>query len=216
MVETVSDLPRNDSTASRADPASESASASGDSDQRADASAPAQPVGIALPKLSDLPGSYEDTQVPRLPRGRGIRLSFPEILRILMVAVLLIAVITLREPCADSVGVFIEAFEPPAQVGGPAAPGSTPASGAAEPTPAAAGDTDEFPADEYIHLPTDLSEAELRERLEALQADKAAADSGEADTDEPGGDEAGGDRADDEASGDESAAGAAPGSSPGE
>ena len=134
-------------------------------------------------------------------------------MRILMVAVLLIAVITLRQPCADSVGVFIEAFEPPAQVGGPAAPGSTPASGArggaTEPTPAAApaGDTDEFPADEYIHLPTDLSEAELRERLEALQADKAAAGSG---------DEAGDDRADDEASGDEPAAGAEPGSNPGE
>ena len=54
-----------------------------------------------------------DPDVPRLPRGKGFKLSFGEIARIGMTATMLIAVIVLAKPCADSVGRFVAQFDPP-------------------------------------------------------------------------------------------------------
>jgi hypothetical protein len=71
--------------------------------------------------VSNLPESKppagDDEPVPKLPRGRGIKLSFPEIMRILMISAMLVAVIVLRKPCADNTGRFIESFEPPVDAG---------------------------------------------------------------------------------------------------
>ena len=54
----------------------------------------------------------EDDDVPRLPRGRGLSLSFGQILRIATVAVALVALIVLQKPCAKSVSKFVTQFGP--------------------------------------------------------------------------------------------------------
>jgi hypothetical protein len=63
------------------------------------------------------PTVSDDEPVPKLPRGRGIKLSFPEIMRILMIAAMLVAVVVLRKPCAENTGRFIDSFDPPADAG---------------------------------------------------------------------------------------------------
>jgi hypothetical protein len=56
-----------------------------------------------------------DPDVPRLPRGRGIRLAGPQMVRIVMVATLLVAVIILQRPCGEAIDNFFKSFDPPAQ-----------------------------------------------------------------------------------------------------
>lgn len=55
-----------------------------------------------------------EPDAPRLPRGRGVRLGGPQLLRIAVVATLLVAVIVLQRPCADAVSGFVTSFEGPA------------------------------------------------------------------------------------------------------
>ena len=52
-----------------------------------------------------------DDDVPRLPRGRGLKLSTAQLVQIVMVAVALVAVIVLAKPCARSVSRFVTSFE---------------------------------------------------------------------------------------------------------
>ena len=48
--------------------------------------------------------------VPRLPRGRGLRLSVPELLRIAVLAILLVFLIVTQKPCANAVSRFVTGF----------------------------------------------------------------------------------------------------------
>ncbi len=59
------------------------------------------------------PDTDDDEPVPRLPRGRGMKLSFPMIIRIVMVAVSLIALIVLARPCSRAVSNFVVGFGNP-------------------------------------------------------------------------------------------------------
>ncbi len=59
----------------------------------------------------------DDEPVPRLPRGKGWGFSRGELVRIGMIAALLVAVVALRQPCSQSVGTFIQSFEPPIDAG---------------------------------------------------------------------------------------------------
>ncbi|ACY16064.1 hypothetical protein [Haliangium ochraceum] len=90
--------------------------------------------------------------VPKLPRSRGIKLSLPEILRIVMLAAMLVAVLMLRRPCAESAGMFLESFEPPPD---------------ASSEPVHTG----LPPGKYIRLSGDMSEEELREKLQLVDQD---------------------------------------------
>jgi hypothetical protein len=54
-----------------------------------------------------------DGEVPRLPRGPLVKLSGPALMRIGMIAIVLLAVIGLRRPCADGVAGFISGFDAP-------------------------------------------------------------------------------------------------------
>lgn len=63
--------------------------------------------------------SARDPDVPRLPRGKGIRLAGPQMVRIVMVAALLIAVIVLQRPCGEAIDNFFQSFDPPAQDAAP-------------------------------------------------------------------------------------------------
>jgi hypothetical protein len=53
----------------------------------------------------------EEEPVPKLPRGRGIKLSGPEIVRICITAALLVAIIVLAEPCGNAVSNFMMRFD---------------------------------------------------------------------------------------------------------
>ena len=60
--------------------------------------------------VSDEPGG-DSEPVPKLPRGRGIRLTGPEVFRILMTVGMLIAVLVLAKPCGNAVSSFVMGFE---------------------------------------------------------------------------------------------------------
>ncbi|CAN5331273.1 hypothetical protein BH11MYX1_BH11MYX1_38660 [soil metagenome] len=51
-----------------------------------------------------------DEVVPKLPRGRGMKLSTAEIFRIVMTAGLLVALVVLIKPCSKSVSTFVMGF----------------------------------------------------------------------------------------------------------
>lgn len=56
------------------------------------------------------PENPED-EVPRLPRGRGLRLSGPDLMKIAMLAAGLVALIVLQRPCSDSVAKLVTSFD---------------------------------------------------------------------------------------------------------
>lgn len=51
-----------------------------------------------------------DEPVPRLPRGRGIRFSRPELFRIAGLAILLVFLLVAQRPCANAVSGFVTSF----------------------------------------------------------------------------------------------------------
>jgi hypothetical protein len=53
----------------------------------------------------------DDDEVPRIPRGRGIKLSRPELVRILVTLGFLIAIVVLAKPCSDAVSKFVMRFD---------------------------------------------------------------------------------------------------------
>jgi hypothetical protein len=93
-----------------------------------------------------LPEPDDDVPVPRLPRGRGLALSTPAIIRIAMFATLLVAVIVMRRPCADNVAGFVGSFD-------------TPDAGAAKPT------APEIPLDNLVPLPPGSTEDDIRRAM---------------------------------------------------
>lgn len=105
--------------------------------------------------------SEREPPVPKLPRGKGMSLTGPAIFRILVFGSLLVAVIVLQGPCAESIGRFFGSFDPP---------------------PADAGVEEQTPdpyADDYVRIGSDASEAEIREIFEqekqkAEQREKSA------------------------------------------
>ncbi len=61
--------------------------------------------------MSTKPEAEDAEPVPKLPRGRGIKLSGPELIRIAFTLVTLIAVIVLTPMCARSVANFVTSFD---------------------------------------------------------------------------------------------------------
>ncbi|HWN69513.1 MAG TPA: hypothetical protein VNM90_17850 [Haliangium sp.] len=112
-------------------------------------SQPLPPEGAARSPGDASQPPVDDEAVPRLPRGWGMKLSLPEIMRILMIAAMLIAVLVLRRPCAENTGRFVESFEPPVDAGPARTPG-------------------QLPPGRYIPLSGEMTEQELREKLELL------------------------------------------------
>lgn len=49
--------------------------------------------------------------MPKLPRGRGLKLSRPELFRIALTLLTLIGVIVLTRPCANAVSGFVTSFD---------------------------------------------------------------------------------------------------------
>ena len=55
-------------------------------------------------------GRPAEDDVPRLPRGRGLRLSGPQLVRIAGTVCLLVFLIVVQRPCANAVSTFVTSF----------------------------------------------------------------------------------------------------------
>ena len=113
-----------------------------------------------------------DEPVPRLPRTRGFKLSTPQLVRIGLTASLLVLIIVVQRPCADSVSKFVTGF------GGEGSAAATmPKPGTVDQPggPGSAGD--------YEQLRPDMTEAEIKaaiERAKAKAAERAGSAAGSA------------------------------------
>jgi len=65
----------------------------------------------------------DDDDVPRLPRGRGIRMRSGDAVRIGLFGTLLVMLLALGRPCASGVAGFVDSFSPPPDAAPPAAEG---------------------------------------------------------------------------------------------
>jgi hypothetical protein len=96
----------------------------------------------------------DDEPVPKLPRGRGMKLSGPQIARIAMTLVTLIGVMFLAKPCANAVSNFVMSYEQ--------------GSGSAMPKP---GNVDmPVGTGQYEQLRPGMSEAEIKAAMERARA----------------------------------------------
>jgi hypothetical protein len=114
--------------------------------------------------------SADDEPVPRLPRTRGFRLSSQQLVRVGLTGGLLVLVIAVQRPCADSVSKFVTGV---GEEG--AGPGRMPRPGAVD-QPSERGS-----AADYEQLRPDMTEAEIKaaiERSKAKAAERARANAG--------------------------------------
>lgn len=108
----------------------------------------------------------DDEPVPKLPRGRGLTLSRPQIVRILGMLAILIVLLVMQKPCADNVSKFVTGY------------GAGQGSGSARGSGAGSGSD----LDMYERLRPGMTEAETREAIERAKqraAGSASAGSGD-------------------------------------
>jgi hypothetical protein len=107
----------------------------------------------------------DDEPVPKLPRGRGLRLNGPEVFRVLITGAMLVAVLILAKPCGDAVSRFVmgmdgsgkgSAIPKPGNVDIPQLPGS---------------------ADDYVELHPGMTDEQVKEAIERAKAKSHARDS---------------------------------------
>ena len=70
-----------------------------------------------------------EEEVPKLPRGRGITLSVPQLVRILGLIAVLVVLLVMQKPCSNAVSKFVTGFDGSGSAGS-ASPGSGAGSGA--------------------------------------------------------------------------------------
>jgi hypothetical protein len=97
-----------------------------------------------------------DDDVPKLPRGRGLKFSGPEMFRIAITLALLVAVVMLAKPCGNAVSTFVMGFD------GSAGSGS--------------GHGSAKPPDPYEHLTPGMSDDEVKQAIERAKARNHALD----------------------------------------
>jgi hypothetical protein len=98
--------------------------------------------------------------VPKLPRGRGLKFSGPELFRIVMTLMTLVAVIVLAKPCGNSVSNFVMGY-------GSGSAATTPKPGNVEPPP--------VDMNQYEQLRPGMSDEEIKAAIERSKAKNAAA-----------------------------------------
>lgn len=115
-----------------------------------------------------------DDDVPRLPRGRGLRLSRPQLVRIAGMVLLLVFLLVVQRPCANAVSTFVTGFggSGGSDARGSAAammprpgtvdvPGGSAASGGAAGSGSAA-DSDSLDLEQYEHLRPGMTDEEVK------------------------------------------------------
>jgi hypothetical protein len=116
-----------------------------------------------------------DPEVPKLPRGKGLKLSGAQLMRIALTAVTLLALVTLQRPCANAVGGFVATFGATAGSASPAAPAVVPAPGPAAPPALPA--LPSLPTGQvYERLTPSMTDDELRAAIERARRRAAAAE----------------------------------------
>ena len=103
----------------------------------------------------------DDEPVPKLPRGRGLKLSGPELFRIAITLISLIGVLVLARPCASSVSNFVMGY-------------SQGSDSAKLPKP---GNVEAPPEDysKYEQLKPGMTDEEIKAAIERSKAKNAAA-----------------------------------------
>ena len=106
--------------------------------------------------------------VPKLPRGRGLRLSRPQMVRIAGTLLLLVFLLMMQRPCSDAVSKFVTSFgddgsaaaqmPKPGNVDVPVAAGGSGSAGGSAAPGAERPDHD----DRYERLRPDMTEDEIK------------------------------------------------------
>lgn len=109
----------------------------------------------------------DDEPVPRLPRTRGFKLSTPAMVRIGLTGALLVLIIIVQRPCADSVSKFVTSFS---DEGSAAATMPKPGTVDQPGGPGSAGD--------YVQLRGDMTPEQLKAAIDEARA-KAAQRAGQ-------------------------------------
>ena len=65
-----------------------------------------------------------EEDVPKLPRGRGITLSVPQLVRILGLIAVLVVLLVMQKPCSNAVSKFVTGFDGSGSAGSGSAAGS--------------------------------------------------------------------------------------------
>jgi hypothetical protein len=114
--------------------------------------------------VSEAPTTPDDSEpVPKLPRGRGIKLTGPEMFRIVMTAGMLIVVLILAKPCGNAVSTFVMGFEKKGS--GSAATHAGSAAPSLNTLPGSAGD--------YVELHPGMTDDEVKQAIEKARAKRA-------------------------------------------
>jgi hypothetical protein len=108
----------------------------------------------------------EDEPVPKLPRGRGLKLSGPELFRIGITLISLIGVIVLAKPCASSVSSFVMGYSQGSDAS------KLPKPGTVEPT------VEDY--SKYEQLRPGMTDEEIKAAIERSKARNAAEEAGSA------------------------------------
>lgn len=111
----------------------------------------------------------DDAPVPRLPRGRMIKLSVPMVVRILLTLTLLVMIVVIQKPCSEGVSRFVTGF------------GDGSGSGAAAGSGAPVVETPELRPEDYEPITSDMSPEEVQAAMNRARAKadaKAKAGSG--------------------------------------
>jgi len=119
-------------------------------------------VAVIIRPMSDAPtpGSIgPDDDVPKLPRGRGIRLSGMQLIRVIGIAALLGFLVVTQRPCANAISTFVTSFDER----GSAASG--PAAGATRGSSTGSSDLDR-----YEQLRPGMTEEETKAAIERARA----------------------------------------------
>ncbi|MGE5186873.1 MAG: hypothetical protein ACM31C_32705 [Acidobacteriota bacterium] len=116
----------------------------------------------------------EEDEIPKLPRGRGLKLSGPEIFRILLTFGMLVAILVLAKPCGDAVSKFVMHFDNGSAASAmPSIGSSRERSGAGQvdkPAPAPALGSDS----QYVHLRPGMTDDEVKAAIEQAKRKQAA------------------------------------------
>lgn len=107
--------------------------------------------------------SDDSEPVPKLPRGRGLKLRGPEIFRILITGAMLVAVLVMAKPCGHAVSNFMMGFDSSGSGKGSALPkpGTVDVPGSAA-LPGSAGD--------YVELHPGMTDEQVQQAIEQAKA----------------------------------------------
>lgn len=113
-----------------------------------------------------------EEDVPKLPRGRGITLSLPQLVRILGLIAVLVVLLVMQKPCSNAVSKFVTGFD-----------GSAGSAGAGS---AGSGAGSALHLENYERLRPGMTEAEVKSAIERAKVKAAGSAEPEPETTMPG------------------------------